>query len=71
MSESFRYIREFPEFSERLAAEIIGGGNYVRLTAADKWGKEPWRRSTIDLPASDARRLRDWLNERYPDEEKG
>lgn len=52
---------------------IIEGGNgglCIQMLSKNKRSRNSVG-TAIDLPASDARRLRDWLNERYPDEEKG
>lgn len=39
------------------------------MQMSDRNIERKWTRSRIDLPAADARRLRDWLCERYPHEE--
>lgn len=68
--EKFEFRRELPEFSDRLTITPVGV-NELRLDVADRYGQQPWRRAIMELPAADARRLRDWLRERYPHEEDG
>ncbi len=71
MDKPFHFWRESDGFCDRLNA-YVQGDETLTLSCADKAKGEPFlRQSMIDLPAADARRLRDWLRERYPETDTG
>ena len=72
MSETFHFVRDFHDGAvahrDRMSVEAIGKRLLVTVSesAADGWKQY----AIAALPAAVARRLRDWLCERYPETEK-
>lgn len=73
MSEGFAWQRGDPTKGQFAKLDALGGGSdgvIFMVHSTDKPRRHLVSISVI-LPASDARRLRDWLNERYPVTETG
>ena len=59
------------DLSEKLKC-LVGREGTLRINSTvSEFVSRTTDATSIVLPASDARRLRDWLRERYPDEEEG
>ena len=68
MSVPFEFRAESVRWAEELKLVVRKDGSLGVLPVLVDKRRETRECVPVDLPAADARRLRDWLRERYPEE---
>ncbi len=71
MSERFAAETDDDAMHEALSIYSRENGGITVMALMTNKARQTSMAAVIDLPAPDARRLRDWLNERYPVTETG
>ncbi len=69
MSGTFEFRADSVRWAEELKLVVRKDGSLGVLPVLVDKRRETRECVPIDLPAADARRLRDWLRERYPETE--
>lgn len=69
MSEPLRLRRELDGCDDQLTVNVVGSGRWLEVVIFNHHTDDVRQWAFINLPAADARRLRDWLCARYPHEE--